>query len=165
MVIPLKIKRRDLFSTRQHSYFGVTHYENSKVQKGRKKFFGDRPPPAYLKVRDDRTPPPPPPYLKVWMTAPPLPLISRSGWPHPPPPYLKVWMTAPPLPLISRSGWPHPTPSLLSEGLDPPLYNKSLTRVVFKLGSKVNCVCYGFATPHGDWLFDKTRATFPAKEK
>ena len=28
----------------------------------------------------------------------------------------------------------------------------SLTRVVFKLGSKVNCVCYGLATPHGDWL-------------
>ena len=41
----------------------------------------------------------------------------------------------------------------------------SLTRVVFKLGSKVNCVCYGLATPHGDWLFDKTRAIFSAKEK
>ena len=31
MVILLKIKRRD-FSTRQHSYFGVTHCENSEVQ-------------------------------------------------------------------------------------------------------------------------------------
>ena len=60
-------------------------------------------------------------------------------------------------PLISRSGWPHPTPSPLSEGLDPPLYNWSLTRVVFKLGSKVNCVCYGFATPHGDWLLYLTK--------
>ena len=75
------------------------------------------------------------------------PLISRSGWPHPPPP----------LPLIWRSGWPHPTPSPLSEGLDPPLYNWSLTSVVFKLGSKVNCVCYGFATPHGDWLLYLTK--------
>ena len=87
-----------------------------KFKKAKKKFFGHRPSPAYLKVRDDRTPRPPP-------------------------------------------------PSPLSEGLDPPLYNWSLIRVVFKLGSKVNCVCYGFATPHGDWLFDKTRATFPAKEK
>ena len=32
MVILLKIKRRDFFSTRQHSYFGVTHCENSEVQ-------------------------------------------------------------------------------------------------------------------------------------
>ena len=34
MVILLKIKRkrRDFFSTRQHSYFGVTHCEISKVQ-------------------------------------------------------------------------------------------------------------------------------------
>ena len=31
MVKLLKIKRRD-FSIRQHSYFGVTHYENSEVQ-------------------------------------------------------------------------------------------------------------------------------------
>ena len=29
MVTLLKIKRRDLFSTRQYSYFGVTHCENS----------------------------------------------------------------------------------------------------------------------------------------
>ena len=78
MVILLKIKRTDFFSTRLHSYFGVTHYENSKVQKGQKKFFGARLPPAYLKVW--MTAPPTPPYLKVWMTAPPpLPLISRSG--------------------------------------------------------------------------------------
>ena len=109
MVIPLKIKRRDFLSTRPHSYFGVTHYENSKVQKGRKEIFGDRPPPTYLKVRDDRIPPPPP-FLKVWI-------------------------------------------------------RHCITRVVFKLGSKVNCVCYGLATPHGDWLFDKTRAIFSAKEK
>ena len=32
MVIVLKIKRRDFFTTRQHSYFGVTHSENSEVQ-------------------------------------------------------------------------------------------------------------------------------------
>ena len=32
MVIPLKMKRRDLFWSRQHSYFGVTHCENSEVQ-------------------------------------------------------------------------------------------------------------------------------------
>ena len=64
---------------------------------------------------------------------------------RPPPAYLKVWMTA-----------PHP-PS--------PYLKVWLTRVVFKLGSKVNCVCYGLATPHGDWLFDKTRAIFSAKEK
>ena len=32
VVILLKIKRRDFFSTRQHSYFGVTHCENWKVQ-------------------------------------------------------------------------------------------------------------------------------------
>ena len=32
MVILLKIKRRDFFSTRQHSYFGVTHFENSEIQ-------------------------------------------------------------------------------------------------------------------------------------
>ena len=32
MVILLKIKKRDFFSTRQHSYFGVTHRENSEVQ-------------------------------------------------------------------------------------------------------------------------------------
>ena len=32
MVILLKIKRRDFFSTRQHSYFGVMHCENSEVQ-------------------------------------------------------------------------------------------------------------------------------------
>ena len=32
MVIPLKIKRRDFFSTSQLSYFGVTHCENSEVQ-------------------------------------------------------------------------------------------------------------------------------------
>ena len=38
--------------------------------KGRKKFFGDRPPPS----------------LRVWMTGPPSPLISGSGWPGPPPP-------------------------------------------------------------------------------
>ena len=31
-VILRKIKRRDFFSTRQHSYFGVTHCENSEVQ-------------------------------------------------------------------------------------------------------------------------------------
>ena len=31
MVIQLKIKKRD-FSMRQHSYFGVTHCENSEVQ-------------------------------------------------------------------------------------------------------------------------------------
>ena len=83
-----------LFSTRQHSYFGVTHYENSKVQKSRKEIFGDRPPPRLSEGLDDRTPPPP--YLKVW--------------------------------------------------------NWSLTRMVFKLGSKVNCVCYRFATPHCDFL-------------
>ena len=29
---PPLIKRRDFFSTRQHSYFGVTHCENSEVQ-------------------------------------------------------------------------------------------------------------------------------------
>ena len=51
---------------------------------------------------------------------------------RPPPAYLKVWMTA-----------PHPPSSYLKVWL---------TRVVFKLGSKVNCVCYGLATPHGDWL-------------
>ena len=28
----LKIKRRDFFSTRQHSYFGVTHCEISEVR-------------------------------------------------------------------------------------------------------------------------------------
>ena len=102
----------------------------------------DRTPPPHSPLSqglDDRTPSLPPPYLKVWMTAlPPLPLISRSGWLQPPPPlppYLKVWI------------------------------RYCITRVVFKLGSKVNCVCYGLATPHGDWLFDKTRATFPAKEK
>ena len=52
------------------------------------------------------------------------PLISGSGWssPHPPPPYLMVWI------------------------------RHCITRMVFKLGSKVNCVCYGLATPHGDWL-------------
>ena len=61
------------------------------------------------------------------------PLISRSGWPHPPPfpplppPYLMVWI------------------------------RHCITRVVFKLGSKVNCVCYGFATPHGDWLLCLTK--------
>ena len=33
MVILLKINRRDFFSTRQHSYFGVTHCENSEVFK------------------------------------------------------------------------------------------------------------------------------------
>ena len=119
MVILLKIKSREFFSTRQHSYFGVTHYENWKVQKGRKEIFGDRPPATYL---------------KVWMTAPP-----RPPPPPPTPPYLKVWVR-------HCTDW-------------------SLTRVVFKLGSKVNCVCYGFATPHGDWLFDKTRAIFSAKEK
>ena len=32
MVILLKIKRRDFFSARQHSYYGVTHCENSEVQ-------------------------------------------------------------------------------------------------------------------------------------
>ena len=32
MVILLKIKRRYFFSTRQRSYFGVTHCENSEVQ-------------------------------------------------------------------------------------------------------------------------------------
>ena len=32
MVILLKIKRRVFFSTRWHSYFGVTHFENSEVQ-------------------------------------------------------------------------------------------------------------------------------------
>ena len=32
MVILLKIKKRDFFSTRQHSYFGVTHRENWEVQ-------------------------------------------------------------------------------------------------------------------------------------
>ena len=32
MVILLKIKIGDFFSTRQHSYFGVTHWENSEVQ-------------------------------------------------------------------------------------------------------------------------------------
>ena len=32
MVMLLKSKRRDFFSTRQHSYFGVTHCENSEVQ-------------------------------------------------------------------------------------------------------------------------------------
>jgi len=32
MVILLKIKRRDFFSTRQHSYFGVTDCENLEVQ-------------------------------------------------------------------------------------------------------------------------------------
>ena len=31
MVILLKIKRRAFFSTRQHSYFGVTLCENSEV--------------------------------------------------------------------------------------------------------------------------------------
>ena len=31
MVILLKIKRRDFFSTRQNSYFGVTHFENQEV--------------------------------------------------------------------------------------------------------------------------------------
>ena len=59
---------------------------------------------------------------------------------RPPPAYLRVWMIVP------------PPPSPLSDGLDPPLYNWRLTRVVFKLRSKVNCVCYGLATPHGDWL-------------
>ena len=39
-------------------------------------------------------------------------------------------------------------PPRLSQGLD----DRPPTRVVFKLGSKVNCVCYGLATPHGDWL-------------
>ena len=28
----LKIKRNDFFAMRQHSYFGVTHCENSEVQ-------------------------------------------------------------------------------------------------------------------------------------
>ena len=46
--------------------------------KGRKKFFGDRPPP----------PPPQPLYLRVWMTAAP---------------YLKVWMGTVPLGVISCS--------------------------------------------------------------
>ena len=32
MVMLLKIKRRDFFSARQHSYFGVTHSENLEVQ-------------------------------------------------------------------------------------------------------------------------------------
>ena len=32
MVILLKIKRRDLLSTRQHFYFGVTHWVNVGVQ-------------------------------------------------------------------------------------------------------------------------------------
>ena len=32
IVILPKIKRRDFFSTRQHSYFGVMHCENSEVQ-------------------------------------------------------------------------------------------------------------------------------------
>ena len=32
VVILLKIKRRDYFSTRQHSYFRVTHCENSELQ-------------------------------------------------------------------------------------------------------------------------------------
>ena len=32
MVILLKIKRREFFSMRQHSYFGVTHCENPEVQ-------------------------------------------------------------------------------------------------------------------------------------
>ena len=27
----LKVNRRDFFSTRQHSYFGVTHFENQEV--------------------------------------------------------------------------------------------------------------------------------------
>ena len=31
MVKLLKIKRRNFFSTRQHSYFGVTHFENQEV--------------------------------------------------------------------------------------------------------------------------------------
>ena len=31
MVILLKIKRRDFFLTKQHSYFGVRHCENSEV--------------------------------------------------------------------------------------------------------------------------------------
>ena len=102
MVKLLKIKRRDFFPTRRLSYFGVTHCENSEVQKGQKKFFGDRLPPAYL---------------KVWMTAPPpLPLISRSGGPHPPPPNS-------PLSQGLDDGTPH---SPLSQGLDdrtppPPL--------------------------------------------
>ena len=120
MVIPLKIKRRDFFSTKQHSYFGVTHYENSKVQKGRKKFFGDRPPPAYLKVRDDRTPPPPPPYLKVWMTAPPSPLSEGLDDRTPPPPYLRVWMTAPPSPLSQGLDDRTPPPPHLKVGMTAP---------------------------------------------
>ena len=41
----------------------------------------------------------------------------------------------------------------LSQGLD----DRPPTRVVFKLGSKVNCVCYGLATPHGDWLLYLTK--------
>ena len=32
MVLLLKIKRRDFFSTIQHSYVGVTHFENSEVR-------------------------------------------------------------------------------------------------------------------------------------
>ena len=32
MVILLKIKRSSLFSSRQHSYFSVTHCENSEVE-------------------------------------------------------------------------------------------------------------------------------------
>ena len=97
MVIPLRIKRRDFFSTRQHSYFG-----DSKVQKGPKKIFWRPASPRLSQGLDDRTPPPPPPYLKVWI-------------------------------------------------------RHCITRVVFKLGSKVNCVCYGLATPHGDWLLYLTK--------
>ena len=109
-----------------------------------KKIFWRPASPRLSQGLDDR--PPTPPYLKVWMTALP-----------PTPPYLKVWMTAPPapqLPLISRSGWPHPPP------LPPYLkvwIRHCITRVVFKLGSKVNCVCYGLATPHGDWLLYLTK--------
>ena len=82
--------------------------------KGRINFFGDRPPP-FSKGLNDRAPLPP--YLRVWLTGPPSPLISGSGWPGPPPPlsqglndraplppYLGVWMTGPPSPLISGSG-------------------------------------------------------------
>ena len=41
---------------------------------------------------------------------------NKIFW-RPPPPFLRVWMTGPPSPLISGSGWPGPPPPL-SQGLD-----------------------------------------------